>query len=124
MENTNKKAEKTAVKASKFNYENFRKSKFADIVYDKGVLYFFLSFIIPFVIMLIAFHRNDIHMLWFTDGKWQETGAQQFLVVDLWHQYFPFFRVLREKLLTGGSFLYSWKNGMGTNFLALIAYYA
>ena len=124
MENTNKKAEKTAVKASKFNYENFRKSKFADIVYDKGVLYFFLSFIIPFVIMLIAFHRNDIHMLWFTDGKWQETGDQQFLVVDLWHQYFPFFRVLREKLLTGGSFLYSWQNGMGTNFLALIAYYA
>ena len=101
-----------------------KSNKLYNIMYEKGILYFLLSFIVPFVIMLIAFHKNNMHMLWFVDGKFQETGSEQFLVVDLWHQYYPFFRVLREKLLTGGSLLYSWQNGMGTNFLALIAYYA
>lgn len=101
-----------------------KNSKLYDIFYEKGILYFVLSFTIPFVIMLMGFHEENINMLWFHDGKWQEVGGEQFLVVDLWHQYYPFFRVLREKLLTGGSFLYSWQNGMGTNFLALIAYYA
>lgn len=95
-------------------YEHFRKSRAARILYDKGVLYFLLSFLIPSVIMLFAFAQHNIHPF----------GSQQMLVVDLWHQYYPFFRVVREKLLTGGSFLYSWENGMGTNFLSLISYYA
>ena len=73
-----------------------------------------LSFILSAGIMAIAFAKNDIHPF----------GNEQILVVDLWHQYYPFFRVVREKLLTGGSFLYSWENGMGTNFLSLISYYA
>ncbi|MDE5765097.1 MAG: YfhO family protein [Ruminococcus sp.] len=111
-------------------YEKFRKSKAVNILYDKGTLYFFLAFIIPFVLVLIAFHKQDIHLLWWVKGadgeagRFEETGSQQMLVIDLWHQYFPFFRVVREKLLTGGSFLYSWQNGLGTNFLSLIAYYA
>ena len=95
-------------------YEHFRKSRAARILYDKGVLYFLLSFLIPSVIMLFAFAQHNIHPF----------GSQQMLVVDLWHQYYPFFRVVREKLLTGGSFMYSWENGMGTNFLSLISYYA
>lgn len=101
-----------------------KKSIWRDIVYEKGIFYFILSFMIPFIIMLIAFQSNNMKMMWILNGKLQETGSEQFLVVDLWHQYYPFFRVLREKLLSGDSFLYSWQNGMGTNFLALIAYYA
>jgi hypothetical protein len=31
---------------------------------------------------------------------------------------------VREKLINGGSFFYSWENGLGTNFLSLISYYA
>ncbi len=85
-----------------------------NIMYDKGVLYFILSFLISSSIMLYSFFKIGIHPF----------GDRQMLVVDLWHQYYPFFRVLREKLLTGGSLLYSWQNGMGTNFIALIAYYA
>lgn len=84
------------------------------LFYESGVLYFLLSFIIPVAVMLYAFKDQGIHPF----------GDKQMLVVDLWHQYFPFFRVVREKLLTGGSFLYSWQNGMGTNFLSLISYYA
>lgn len=96
------------------NYRKFRNSRFVNLLYDKGIFYFCLSFIIPAVIMLLAFRNEGIHPF----------GDQQMLVVDLWHQYYPFFRVVREKLLTGGSFLYSWENGMGTNFLSLISYYA
>lgn len=96
------------------NYKKFRNSKFVNLLYDKGILYFCLSFIIPAVIMLLAFKSKEIHPF----------GDQQMLVIDLWHQYYPFFRVVREKLLSGGSFLYSWENGMGTNFLSLISYYA
>ena len=103
--------------------KKIREGSWTDI-FDNNITCFVLSFIIPFVVMLIALRTKDIRMLWFEDGKLSVNGNNQFLVVDLWHQYFPFFRVVREKLLTGGSFLYSWQNGMGTNFLSLIAYYA
>ena len=95
-------------------YERFRISRAAYWLYDKGILYFALSFLIPSSIMLFAFAQHSIHPF----------GDKQMLVIDLWHQYYPFFRVVREKLMTGGSFLYSWENGMGTNFLSLISYYA
>lgn len=94
--------------------EKYRNSRFYSLMYDKGLLYFVISFLIPAVIMTLAFRKNNIHPF----------GDKQMLVVDLWHQYYPFFRVVREKLLTGGSFFYSWQNGMGTNFLSLISYYA
>ena len=100
--------------AARLRWERFRKGKFYGILYDKGVLYFILSFLIPFIILWYAFSMYSIHPF----------GDRQILVVDLWHQYYPFFRVVREKLLNGGSFLYSWENGLGTNFLSLISYYA
>ena len=106
------KEEKRAARRTRL--ERFRKGKFYGILYDKGVLYFLLSFLIPFAIMLYAFGIYGIHPF----------GDRQILVVDLWHQYYPFFRVVHEKLTSGGSFLYSWENGMGTNFLSLISYYA
>ena len=91
-----------------------RNNKLLRFIYDKGILCFLISFIVPAGIMLYAFAQSGIHPF----------GDRQMLVVDSWHQYYPFFRVEREKLLNGGSFLYSWQNGMGTNFLSLIAYYA
>ncbi|MDO4862773.1 MAG: YfhO family protein [Ruminococcus sp.] len=95
-------------------FERFRKSRAGRLLFEKGALYHALAFIVPAVLMLIGFGQRGIHPF----------GSQQMLVVDLWHQYYPFFRVVSEKLRTGGSFLYSWENGMGTNFLSLISYYA
>lgn len=95
-------------------FTGIRNNKFLKFIYDKGILCFLISFIVPAGIMLYAFAKNGIHPF----------GDRQMLVVDSWHQYYPFFRVEREKLLNGGSFLYSWQNGMGTNFLSLISYYA
>ena len=69
-----------------------------------------LSFIISGTVMAVAFAKSGVHPF----------GNQQILVVDLWHQYYPFFRVLREKLLTGGSFLYSWENGYEFPFAHII----
>ncbi len=100
--------------AARTKLERFRKGKFYSIIYEKGVLHFVLSFLIPFSIMLYAFGVYGVHPF----------GDRQILVVDLWHQYYPFFRVVHEKLVNGGSFLYSWENGLGTNFLSLISYYA
>ncbi len=90
------------------------RNRFFRFMDEKGIFCFLLSFAIPVAVMIYAFAQNGIHPF----------GDRQILVVDSWHQYFPFFRVEREKLLNGGSFLYSWQNGIGTNFLSLISYYA
>ena len=113
-ETRRKATRRRAEKPASNRFANFRKSRAGRLLYDKGVLYFALTFIIPTVPMLIGFGQKGIHPF----------GSNQMLVVDLWHQYYPFFRVVSEKLRTGGSFLYSWENGMGTNFLSLISYYA
>lgn len=97
--------------------KRFGKSRFYDIMYGKGVFFFLLSFFIPAFIFAYGFAENGIR-------PFDSDGDSQMLVIDLWHQYYPFFRVEREKLLSGGSFLYSWQNGLGSDFLSLIAYYA
>ena len=51
-------------------------------------------------------------------------GENQVAVIDMYHQYYPFISELHEKLQNGGSLLYSWNGGLGTNFLALMSYYA
>ncbi len=75
--------------------------------------YVLLAFIIPFLIMLINFAIK----------KFAPFGDQQILVVDLWHQYYPFLVDFQDKLISGQSLLYSWSNGMGGNYLALMSYY-
>lgn len=50
-------------------------------------------------------------------------GDGMVLAHDGWHQYYPFFRAFREKLLSGGSLQYTWDVGMGTGYLSLFAYY-
>lgn len=109
--------------------------------------YIALSFIVPFVLMSIAFAFADIapfgilrtaveHFLFQLDGifpglgisivpdisesKW---GSNNMLVVDLWHQYFPFINDLHDKLQSGGSLFWTWAVGMGVNFIAMMSYY-
>ena len=88
--------------------------KIFEFVFSSGVVWALLSFFIPAILMLFAFKASQIHPY----------GEKQMLVVALWHQYYPFFKVVREKLVSGGSFFYTWTTGMGTNFLSLISYYA
>jgi uncharacterized membrane protein YfhO len=73
-----------------------------------------LAFILPILFVGYAFYKTEIHPF----------GDRQILVTDFWHQYYPFLQLLHEKLQNGGSLLYSWRTGLGTNFLSLMAYYA
>lgn len=73
----------------------------------------FISFLVPMFLMIFAFYKADFYPF----------GDEQIMVIDMWHQYFPFLKILQEKLQTGGSLLYTWQGGGGTNFIALMAYY-
>lgn len=72
-----------------------------------------LAFFVPFLIMGIAFASYKVYPF----------GDQQILVTDFWQQYYPFFCNFQSKLQEGSSMLWSWGTGLGTNYIALIAYY-
>ncbi len=72
-----------------------------------------LSFVLPSVIMLIIYFIRDIYPF----------GDNVFLRIDMYHQYAPFTVEFMEKIKHGESLLYSWNIGIGTNFVALFAYY-
>ena len=72
-----------------------------------------LSFCLPFLISGIALAVAGLYPF----------GNGQIMAHDGWHQYYPFFRAFREKLLTGGSLQYTWEVGAGTSYLSLFAYY-
>ena len=76
--------------------------------------YLFLAFFVPFILMFIAFALAKVHPF----------GDNQILATDLWHQYYPFLVDYHSKLTGGGSLLWTWKSGGGTNYPALLAYYA
>lgn len=106
-----------------------------------------LSFVVPFVIMSVGFACYDIAPFGFFKtlvdsvayqlGQWFPSwgittaqpdwsnpwGDKQMLVIDLWHQYYPFLVELHEKLQSGGSLLHSWVVGMGSNFILVMSYY-
>ena len=75
--------------------------------------YLFLAFFVPFIFMFITFAL----------AKVSPFGDNQILATDLWHQYYPFLVDYHSKLQEGGSLLWTWKSGGGTNYPALMAYY-
>ncbi|MBQ3265416.1 MAG: YfhO family protein [Ruminococcus sp.] len=76
-------------------------------------IYLFLAFFIPFVLMFFGFKIAGVSPF----------GTNQILVTDLWHQYYPFLVDFQDKLQHGGSLLWTWKSGGGTNYVALMSYY-
>lgn len=55
-------------------------------------------------------------------GVWP-IGDRCVMIVDMYHQYAPLLAHLRNMLLHGGNFLYSFQVGLGGSFLPLFAYY-
>lgn len=55
-------------------------------------------------------------------GVWP-FGNESVMIVDLHHQYGPMLSELREMLRGGGDVLYTFKTGIGANFISLFAYY-
>ena len=74
---------------------------------------YIVSFALPFVTMLILFAINKIFPF----------GDRSFLNIDMYHQYFPFLSEFFHKLRNGDSLFYSWNAGIGSNLIALYAYY-
>lgn len=72
-----------------------------------------LAFCIPAAIMIAAVIYKKVYPF----------GDRCFLRVDLYNQYMPFFMEFHRKIREGGSMLFSWRAGLGANFLALYAYY-
>lgn len=80
----------------------------------KKQLWIILSGLIPMLFFGVALGIEGIFPV----------GDRQIFVCDAWHQYYPFVRLLHEKLQNGGSLLLSWESGFGSNFLVIMAYYA
>ncbi len=74
---------------------------------------YILSFLVPVFIMLTIFIIRKIYPF----------GERSFLHIDMYHQYFPFLVEFYHKLKNGESLFYSWNTGIGSNFIALYAYY-
>ncbi len=121
------------------------KSSGAESFFSKN-LYVILAFCLPFLLMAIgfaaynvapfgilktmvdsiAYHLGNLFPSWGIEAvpnlanPW---GDRQMHVVDLWHQYYPFLVDLQDKLQSGGSLLWTWSVGMGSNFIAMMSYY-
>ena len=75
--------------------------------------YLTLAALIPAVLFFLIYLARGLYP--FGDGT--------VLVLDLNGQYVYFFEGLREKVLEGGSLLYSWSRALGGEFLGMYAYY-
>lgn len=82
-------------------------------LWKKNWIWSTLSFAIPFVVSVIICAAAEIYPF----------GNNCILHVDMYHQYCPFFMEMQDKLVSGGSLLYSWNLGLGSDFVALYAYY-
>ena len=78
-----------------------------------GKRYLFLSFLIPFLVMVILCILKQIYPF----------GPKCFLRTDLYNQYVPFYSELQQKLKAGESLDFSWQLGLGSNFMGVYAYY-
>ena len=79
----------------------------------RGDRWIIAAFIIPFVLMTAAFAVMKVSPF----------GDKQILVTDLWQQYYPFLVDFQSKLKNGGSLFWSWTQGGGVNYFALMSYY-
>ncbi|MBR3879357.1 MAG: YfhO family protein, partial [Clostridia bacterium] len=75
--------------------------------------YLLLGALIPAVLFFLIYLARGLYP--FGDGT--------VLVLDLNGQYVYFFEGLRDKVMNGGSLLYTWSRALGGEFLGMYAYY-
>jgi len=89
---------------------NFKRFKIGKLHCD---LLYLCSFFLPALILLAIFIVQKIYPF----------GDRSFLHIDMYHQYFPFLVEFYHKLKGGENLFFSWHTGIGSNFVALYAYY-
>ena len=90
----------------------------------KRINYALLGFLIPFVGMCLMYLLMGI--VFESQASYYVPGAKRvfsLLNSDAYHQYYPFFKAFRERILAGKSLVYCWDIGMGVDYLGLYAYY-
>lgn len=95
--------EKTAKLRSGSSFEKYIVKKLPVII----------AFLIPVVVLFILYVGRGIYPY----------GTNMYLRSDMYHQYAPFMKEFQRNLQEGGSLLYSWNIGLGTNFASTYAYY-
>ncbi len=71
------------------------------------------AFLLPFLAVVLMCIQDGVYPF----------GENCLLRVDMYHQYEPFFTEFMDKLKHGGSLMYSFRLGLGSDFVALFAYY-
>lgn len=89
-------------------------TRFQDWAIDKR--YYILAFILPFMIMYIAYALFEAYPA-------KLTGDFSVLVLDLNGQYVYYFEYLRKALLGPESIFYSWERNFSGEFMGIIGYY-
>ena len=74
---------------------------------------YLLSFLLPFIMMVAILISKHVFPF----------GDKCILRTDFYHQYLPFHAELNNKLRNFESLFYTFKVGLGTNFITLLAYY-
>ncbi len=103
-----------SAKQENFNAKKLRQKQHWNNIWRSGFCGGLLSLLLPALILFLAYQLENVF----------PTGDQHILTVDLYHQYAPFLRELRDKLLHFDSLWFTWSGGMGLNFFAVICYYA
>ena len=75
--------------------------------------YMLVCFFLPFLILLGAYAGLGTHPF----------GNNSVLTLDLQGQYIYYFEAVRDNLLKGGSWLYSWQRTLGGEFMGIVDYY-
>ncbi len=83
------------------------------VILEKNWIWYGLAFGIPFIVSVCICAAYGIYPF----------GENCILHVDMYHQYCPFFMEFQDKLVNGDSLLYSFNLGLGSDFVALLAYY-
>lgn len=114
--NTDKKVKKTPL-STKVKFKGNKQNILTSIqnwAIDKR--YYFLAFLIPFIIMYIAYALFEAYPA-------KLTGDYSVLVLDLNGQYVYYFEYFREALLGPDSIFYSWERNFSGEFMGIIGYY-
>ncbi len=94
------------------------KNKFRNLIKvnkqnEKECAIFLLSFLLPLIMMVAILISKHVFPF----------GDRCILRTDFYHQYLPFHAELQNKLKNFESLFYTYKVGLGTNFITLLAYY-
>lgn len=122
---SSKKKNKTAAKPPKIQEKPTVKKQFLDVYYPKefmpkdlpkvssNPLWLILCFLVPFVFLGVCFYLNKVTPF----------GDRTIFYGDFKAQYYPFLQEMHSKLQNGGSLLWTWDSGLGSNFIGMIGYY-